>query len=577
MKKSLILLLSLTMVSSFTPFAQAATDGMPSNGALQYANDIKLTNCFDIPVMQKKQGRIDWSKMVTLPEAACLSLVNIGITRDMSIKSTRTVKAPFDLESTKAILRPYLLNAYRFGILPENAKPDMRFDRSDAAYIVLRSEGIAIPLMIDERMRTYEFKDITKNSQLESIMLTAINRGILSAVNATTSGARSQVSRGDFVDMLYKSMLVSESERAFEMSQALPAITILPQESDIPHMDTFYSVWDIATNNHIDKESFNKDKAAFDAINGFLKGFDDPYTALMTPDENQSFQDTIGGSLEGIGAYITKEKDLLTIVSPIKKSPAEAAGLLSGDIILKIDDKETKDLTLQESVNKIKGPKDSKVTLSIQRGEKAPFDVTITRAKIDISSVELEFRDGIAYINLYQFGENTVKEWNEAIKKIQETGASGIILDLRNNPGGLLTSVEQMLGDFVEKGKTILKIEYGNVTEVVTSAGDAKLKRYPLAVIINKGSASASEILAGAIKDLKLGTIIGEKSFGKGTVQELTQFFDGSSLRLTIAKWLTPDGTSINKNGIEPDIRAIDNPDTKEDEIYTRALQELKF
>lgn len=320
----------------------------------------------------------------------------------------------------------------------------------------------------------------------------------------------------------------------------------------------FWKVWGMVSNLYVDQTAIDSQTMVYGAIKGMVASLNDPYTVFMTPDETKDFNDSLNGDLQGIGAELTVKDQVLVVISPLKDSPAEKAGLLPGDIVYKIDGNLTSDMTLFQAITKIRGTKGTKVTLSIiRKGNKDPFDVAITRDDVNIESVSTEDKgNGIFYIAINQFSSNTTAEFDAAVQKILPSSPKGIILDLRYNGGGYLDSSVAILSDFLEGKQTAVTIKRRNSQddETMDVTGNAPLANVPLVVLVNKGSASASEIVAGAIQDHKRGIIMGEQTFGKGSVQEVDQLPDGSSLRVTIAKWYTPNDKNIGEVGITPDI-----------------------
>lgn len=292
------------------------------------------------------------------------------------------------------------------------------------------------------------------------------------------------------------------------------------------------------------------------AINGMVESLNDPYSDYMSNVESKSFHSSISSSFEGIGAEIQEKDGHILIVSPIKGSPAEKAGLKPNDIIISVDGKSLQGMNSTEAVTQIRGKKGTKVQLSIQRvGADTPVTVPIVRDTIPIETVYGEMvEDGIAKVQVTSFSSNTSKELVTTLNDLQKKGMKGLVLDLRQNPGGLLDQAISISSMFVPKGKIVVKEEdrNGKIKEIASqNEGSPNL---PLVVLIDKGSASASEILAAAVKESAGIPLIGEKSFGKGTVQTASDFSDGSNLKYTIAKWLTPNGNWIHKKGIKPDV-----------------------
>ncbi len=296
----------------------------------------------------------------------------------------------------------------------------------------------------------------------------------------------------------------------------------------------------------------------YGAIRGMVNAFGDPNTAFIDPTRAEIFRQDTSGSFEGIGAAVRMDQmGRLVIVEPYPGRPASAAGLRRGDIILKIDGTSTEGMSLYEAISLIRGPANTKVTLTIFReGVEEPFDVTVTRARIEIEVVEAKRLKGdLGYVNLSEFSRGAADKVAQAIRKLHsEAPLKGLIFDLRNNPGGLLDEAIAVGSQFIADGVITVEREKGGTEQVFEALPEGVATDLPLVVLINQGSASAAEIVAGAIQDYRRGTIVGEPSFGKGTVQIPYTLSDGSELRVTIAEWLTPKGRQINDNGIVPDI-----------------------
>ncbi|PIZ71224.1 hypothetical protein COY07_05260 [Candidatus Peregrinibacteria bacterium CG_4_10_14_0_2_um_filter_43_11] len=331
--------------------------------------------------------------------------------------------------------------------------------------------------------------------------------------------------------------------------------TNMSGELEQMNMQLFWDIWSMLFAKYVDPHVLDSQNMIYGAIHGMVSSLNDPYTTFMTPKENKEFQNNLEGNLEGIGAELTLKDGMLTIVSPLKGSPAKKAGLMPEDVIYKINDEMTTDLTLEQAVMKIRGTKGTPVTLSILRkGHKDPIEIKIIRNVINISSVEWKMIDDFALIEINQFGNQLNQEFNKAINDVLSKRPKGMILDLRFNGGGFLDGAVDITSEFLEKGLVVsIKRRNPQENEDIYVNGKARLANVPLVVLINKGSASASEIVAGAIQDHKRGRIIGETSFGKGTVQEVINLIGGSSLRVTVAKWYTPNNVNISETGITPD------------------------
>lgn len=315
----------------------------------------------------------------------------------------------------------------------------------------------------------------------------------------------------------------------------------------------------------VDSDRINYQELLYGAISGMTESLGDDYTIFMKPEKTESFIESVSGeeSFEGVGMEIAIKGKVLTVVAPLEGTPAYRAGIKPGDKILKIDDTPTDDLLLEEAVNLIRGEKGTQVTLTINRKTfDAPKEITITRDIIQVPVVRWEIADpstslgaSIAYIRIYHFTSNLPSKFEEIVSEILNSDAEKIILDLRNNPGGYLEVAVEIASWFIPKGEVVVKEEFKNgEIDEYKSKGYKPLQNFPVVVLINGGSASASEIVAGALHDIKGIELLGEKTFGKGSIQSLERFKDGSSLKITVAKWLTPSGISIADEGLTPDI-----------------------
>ena len=343
----------------------------------------------------------------------------------------------------------------------------------------------------------------------------------------------------------------------------------------------FWDTWRLLEEKYPTKP--DETKMYYGAISGMVNSLGDPYTVFMDPEETKKFSEGLTGTFEGIGAPVGIKKGVLTIVDkPLPGSPAEKAGLKPLDAILKIDGTDTTDMTLDEAVNKIRGQKGTSVTLTILRdSETDTKDITVTRDTIVVKSVDLEFKDTakgkIAVLKISQFGDDTADGVNNAANEILAKGAKGIIIDLRGNPGGYLDSAVDVAGHFVPSGSLVTTEAFSNdKTQGYTSHGDNRLGKLSTVILVNEGSASAAEILAGALHDDRQIKLIGEKTYGKGSVQELEPMDNNTSIKITIAKWLTPGGKNINKEGIKPDIEVkmtAEDYNANKDPQFDKALE----
>ena len=321
--------------------------------------------------------------------------------------------------------------------------------------------------------------------------------------------------------------------------------------------DLFWQVWSILKERYVDQPVTDK-SLFYGSLKGLVGGLNDPYSDFFDPATAKMFLDEMSGNFEGIGIEIGIKDNRLTVIAPLPDTPAFRGGMRSGDKIYAIDGKDTSGMALDEAANLIRGKKGTKVKLLIWRsGDSTAKDLELTRDVISIKTVswKLAGKDNIAVLKVSHFDQDTWADFQNTAKVILKANPKGLILDLRDNPGGYLDTSVNMAGYWVNKDIVVTaKDAQGKVTEY-RAGGRGEFKNLPIVVLVNGGSASASEILAGALQDYKLATILGEKTFGKGSVQELENFADGSALKLTIAHWYTPLGRSINKEGIAPDIK----------------------
>jgi len=352
-------------------------------------------------------------------------------------------------------------------------------------------------------------------------------------------------------------------------------------------LSTLKDVYDKIIFNFVDPEKIDKEKMTYGAISGMVKALGDPYTVFYNPEEARKFQEDISGTFEGIGAQLGMKNNQLKVIAPLKGTPAEKAGILSGDTIVEVDGESIIDLSIDQVISKIKGPRGTKVTLTIVRIKKdqAPETkkIEIIRDIIKVPTIEWKIIENnekkIIHLTIYHFSETVLDDFKKAGYEIIAINPDGIILDLRNNPGGLLDKTVDIAGWFLEKGEIVLKEQNKNLDENSYKAnGTASFVNLPIVVLINKGTASASEILTGALKDNRGSLIIGETSFGKGLVQRVVTLDDGSSLKVTTAKWYTPNGTLIQDTGIKPDIEVElteEDYNNDRDPQLDRALEEI--
>ncbi len=362
----------------------------------------------------------------------------------------------------------------------------------------------------------------------------------------------------------------------------------LVTEETLPlDLTAFEEVWALLQNRYVDFETVTTQGTqaqVYGAIQGLVNSLDDPYSVFMTPEETESFDSSLAGELHGIGAELTEEDGAFVVVSPLKNSPAERAGLLPGDQIVMVNDQLLTELSLWEVIMQIRGEEGTSVKLTLLRENlDDPLEMVIEREELVIPSVETRFEtmngQKVAVLALYQFGDDTTLEFQKAVHEIELAAPDAMILDLRMNGGGYLDSAVDIMSTFFKDQKVAVRVRYRQgEAEVMKTNGLGALSEIPLAVLIDSGSASASEILAGALQDYGRAQLVGTQSFGKGSVQELDDFSDGSSLRLTIAKWYTPLDRSIHHTGITPDViveREGAIPENPQEDVQLQAALHL--
>ena len=372
--------------------------------------------------------------------------------------------------------------------------------------------------------------------------------------------------------------------------KSFPKVTIsreVPEDKGTLDFSLFWKVWDSLNSSYYDPGKLIPANMVYGAIEGLVSAVGDPYTVFLPPDKNKVVQEDLQGTFEGVGIQIGFKGSQLAVIAPLPDSPAERAGVKAGDFIVGIKDEEkriergTVGISLADAVQAIRGTAGSKVILSlIREGSAEPIVIEVTRAAIDIPSVELSFeKEGrVAHIRLLKFGGETEAEWEAAVAEILKTPeVEGIVLDVRNNPGGYLQGAVDIAGEFLKTGKVVVIEERSGTKENYTVDNVGRFLNTPLVILVNGGSASASEILAGAIKDNKRGKIVGEVTFGKGTIQEPQQVNGGAGLHITIARWLTPNETWVNDGGLKREVEVKDDSETQEDEQLNEAIKQLGF
>jgi len=356
---------------------------------------------------------------------------------------------------------------------------------------------------------------------------------------------------------------------------------------DLPILETYWAVLERLSEDYYGQK-IDERELTYNAIRGMLRALNDPFTRFLDPEEHKKMREENEGNFVGIGAQLdVNSKHQIYIKEPLPDSPAEKAGVKAGDIILKVNDEPITGMDIEDVVKKIRGEEGTKVKLTfLRKGEKKPVEITITRRVVQFRMVTFRMEDEVnklGYIRLYQFNEQSDAQLDQALTKLENQGMRGLILDLRSNPGGLLDVAIDIGSRFIPGGPVVIIQERGGsrTPHYVKESKHNQHKTYPLVVLVDDHSASASEIVAGAIRDNKVGTLVGTRTFGKGRVQTIMPLNDGSAVAITTAKYLTPSGTDINKVGIKPDVVVevpddADLTDPKKDPQLLKAEEVLK-
>ncbi len=348
--------------------------------------------------------------------------------------------------------------------------------------------------------------------------------------------------------------------------------------------EPFWKVWNMIDQNYPGASKISAQDRVYGAIQGLMGSLNDPYSVFFPPADSKDFADTISGSFEGIGMEVGIKDKVLTVIAPLKNTPAEKAGIKAGDKVLKIGKTSTNDMTIDEAVKLIRGPKGTTVTLTIYRdGFSAPKEIPVVRDTIDIPTLDSALRsDGVYVISLYNFSANSAQLMESALQKFAESGSKKLVIDLRGNPGGYLDSAVDMASFFLPEGDTVVTEDFGTNGKPVVYKSKGfdllDLKNIKVAVLVDRGSASASEILAGALQQNKVAPLIGETTYGKGSVQKVMDVTKDTTVKITIAKWLTPNGSWISEHGLTADIPVtVTDKDIAShiDPVLQRALQYL--
>lgn len=467
---------------------------------------------------------------------------------------------PYADTNNTADYAPYIQTALNLNILipigqNQPFNPALAPAKRQVLNTMFSTLGIGTNYFFDRT--NFIFTDVNPESDLAPLAQKTAEIGIFDTEDPSKFSAARRLTRGEAADYLYKINQYSPQTALNPPVQPLPTQRKSDITEDNPELSTFVDVWDTLQNDFLYKEQLDNDKMLYGAIQGLLTNINDIYTVFQEPAEAEAFLNELSGDFEGIGIIIELIDGKITIISPLTGSPAEKMGLKPNDVITKINDENIVGKSLDYVAAKIRGPSGSQVKIAVLRSGKT-LEFIVDRDFILISTVNHkvieENNKQIGYLQITTFGEDTDDEFAQAVDQLTQEDLDGIILDLRNNPGGYMTKAIEIIGYFTQEAKKAVILEFNDGSkDSYLSKANGKLAGYETVILINEGSASASEILAGALQDYKTGKLIGTKSFGKGRVQQLNQYDDNSIFKYTVSKWLTPLGRDINEVGLAPD------------------------
>lgn len=472
-------------------------------------------------------------------------------------------------------LLPYIATAQArgaLGIFGTEIGTTMAITRGQAAYVLMKLQSLK------SNVKTSKFADLQKDPVLAEAAQIAVDRQWMRPERPKSFGVNKLLTVREQKLLLKRLQKKTPVANPVDIDTGTTTIKVnfRPVDKSLPKNAILEEIWRILNDNYLYQEKIKPDEAAYGAAQGLVNSLKDPYTVFFPPASNKDFQNRISGEVTGIGAQVEQKNGVLVIVSPLKNSPAEKAGLLPGDEIIAADGVTLIGLDFTEAVGKVRGPQGSTVKLRIRRNG-AELEYSVIRDKIIVPDFDISSQGKVTVVTLHQFGDITNRDLRLRLAEVQKAQPAGIILDLRNNPGGLLSAADIVLSNFLPKGTVVANIEAANSsTQEKTFDAPTIDPAVPMVVLVNKGSASAAEVVAGALQDYKRALIVGEQTFGKGTVQSIFQFReDGSSIKLTVAEWKTPLLRKIDGVGVVPDFTV---PGTKgdRDEQMLKALELLR-
>ncbi|MFH1546845.1 MAG: S41 family peptidase [Patescibacteria group bacterium] len=504
---------------------------------------------------------------------ALVEFLAMGFAAAEVVDLPKNVASRFEDVAAGDWFAPFVAKAEQFGLLEdfrgEKLLPNRPLSRGEAVKLGLEIFGVGVPITLPEE--EFGFQDLRKSHRFARYVFRALKAGLVDPISDENFGMTRRMNRKEAAQFFY-------NLANFEEGGGVTIIVQNGQTSEIPGWLLFETVWQEAVEKFLFEEKVNERKMLHGALQGVVGSLDDPHSEFYTPEQTRLQTGSLSGEIEGIGVYIEKDEEDrgVLVIAPIFSSPADRAGLRSGDVITSVDGESLAGLSLAEAANLTRGEAGSTGVYGILRNGKE-FEVKILREKIKIDSISVEFRNRIAIVDINQFTSNLPEDFAKIAAQILEQHPEGIVLDLRNNGGGLVNSAVDLLGYFLPEGAIVASQKFRPGLESYNI--DYRTSREPILhgfrtlVLVNQGSASASEIVAAALQDHNVASVVGEQTFGKGTVQEISFFEDGTALKLTVAHWLSPRQQPIEGNGVTPDFEAVDNPETPADEALDQVLE----
>ena len=563
---------------------------MPLNTVFAFYNDVPETNQYYEAIKALSDEKLLPETVSFQPDALLTKADLYELLLTFSgIAGSKSPNLQYSDTKNDAKYAPYIQKALDLGILQapnlnQAFEPGKLLTKTRTLEIMFQTLDVGTDAFFDRE--NFAFIDLDKKSPYAPLAARASDLGILEPVTPDSFKMAKRITKAEAVDYLYK----------IGQYKALDTVTVIMDSSKInssvfnnnyneiekelldnPSFYTLLDVWQSLKTQYLYKDKLKDSDLVLAAIQGLVDQVNDTYTIFEKPGEDVILE-SLSSQYEGIGISIDLIDNKLTVISPFKDSPAEKAGLKPNDVITKINGISVKDMALKDVVGKIKGAAGTKVDLTILRGTQE-ITISVTRQNVLYKTVAYKFipkgQKNIAYLELLSFNDKTFDEFQKAAKEIVAKNPDGLILDMRNNPGGYMDTAIDIISLFTDKIEPAVKLKFAdNTVDTYNTTGNGLLKNIKTVVLVNKGSASASEIVAGALQDYKIAKIIGETSFGKGTVQDIAEYKDGSIFKYTTALWLTPNGNNINKRGIIPD-KLVGTPTANVDSQLNSALEEF--